>query len=141
MSPQPSYKKVAQTLMFLIILMLIGSIIALIFQYLSRSSADNYVASIYQDGILIQRIPLDQNSSSYSFDITKSNSYNSYSNTIEIRSDSIGITAANCPDKLCVKQGFIHNSLLPITCLPNHLVIQIEKESSISPEAPDVYTY
>ena len=22
--------------------------------------------------------------------------------------------------------GFIHNSLLPITCLPNHLVIQIE---------------
>ena len=109
--------------------------------YQSRTSTGNYVASIYQDGILIQRIPLDKNSPSYSFEITNSNSDSTYSNTIEIHSDSIGITAANCPDKLCVKQGFIHNSLLPITCLPNHLVILIEKESSISSEAPDVYTY
>lgn len=141
MSPQPSYKKVARALMIFIIIMFISSSIVLIFQYLSHTSSDNYVASIYQDGILIQRIPLDKNSSSYSFEVTRSNTNNSYSNTIEISSDSIGITAANCPDKLCIKQGFIHNSLLPITCLPNHLVIQIEKESSISPEVPDVYTY
>lgn len=141
MKSHPSYKKVAQTLIILIILIVISSIVSLIFLYFSSISADNYVASIYQDGTLIQRIPLDQNTPSYSFEITGNNSNTSYYNIIEIRSDSIGITDANCPDKLCVEQGFIHNSLLPITCLPNHLVIQIEKTSRISSEVPDVYTH
>ncbi len=140
MKSHPSYKKVAQTLIIIIILMIIISIVSLIYLYFSSVSSDNYVASIYQDGTLIHRIPLDSDSPSYSFEVTGSNS-TSYSNTIEVRSGSIGITDANCPDKLCVKQGFIQNSLLPITCLPNHLVIQIEKASNVTSETPDIYTH
>ena len=31
-----------------------------------------------------------------------------------------------CPDKICVQQGFLHDSRLPVTCLPNRIVITLE---------------
>ena len=51
--------------------------------------------------------------------------------------------SADCPDKLCVKQGFIDRPVLPIACLPNRLVIRLcpAKDSSASHAAPDAVTY
>ncbi len=80
-------------------------------------------AHIYQNGIEINKVNLSNINKNYQE--TFSDNSGNY-NTIEFRHNSIGIIDANCPDKLCIHMGFIHNSLLPITCLPNHLVIQIE---------------
>lgn len=46
-------------------------------------------------------------------------------NTIRVEKGRIGIIYANCPDQLCVKRGFISNSLFPNVCLPNGLAIEI----------------
>ena len=83
------------------------------------------VADIYQNGKLIQSITLSDVTKTYQFTITGENNA---SNEIEVRPGSIGIVAASCPDKLCVHQGFLTGSLLPITCLPNRVVIQVREE-------------
>ncbi len=46
-------------------------------------------------------------------------------NQISISSDGVQMTDASCPDQLCVKQGKIADSFLPIVCLPNQVQIQI----------------
>jgi len=87
------------------------------------------IADIYQDGRLLTSIPLDGSSASYRFTVTGENGC---VNEIEIRSRSIGILSADCPDKLCVHQGFIESTGLPIVCLPNKLVIQLREADSPS---------
>lgn len=102
-------------------------------------------ADIYQDGERKQSILLSTVTESYTFTIY--NNQNAF-NQIEVRPGSIGIISASCPDKLCVHQGFIHNSLLPITCLPNRLVIQLRQEEISGGNydndieiTPDIITY
>ena len=46
-------------------------------------------------------------------------------NIVEVRQGSIGIVEASCPDHLCQNMGFIDSSVMPITCLPNHLIIKV----------------
>ena len=91
------------------------------------------VADIYQEGKLIRSIPLNQVEEPYVFTITNADGG---TNTIEVRQGAIGIIAADCPDKICVHQGFIINSLTPITCLPHRLVIEIRGSAldDISPK-------
>lgn len=91
-------------------------------------------ADIYQDGILIESIDLNTVTESYRFTVTGKNNC---CNEIEVRPGSIGIISADCPDKLCVHQGFIDSDLLPITCLPNRLVIQVKQHEITS----DIFTY
>lgn len=85
------------------------------------------IADIYQNGKLIQSIPLNHVQEPYIITLTDTDGG---TNTIEVRQGAIGIIAADCPDKICVNQGFIVNSLTPITCLPHRLVIEIRGSST-----------
>ena len=118
----------------LLLLLSLGSLIFLLFP---RSEGTEYIADIYQNGVLIRSIPLYQAAEAYSFTIEGENGC---TNEIEVRSGSIGILSADCPDKICVSQGFIHNSKQPITCLPNRLVIQLRPVLDTDTE-PDIVTY
>lgn len=95
------------------------------------------IADIYQNGQLLDSISLSDLEDGYTFTVTGEKGA---VNQIEVRPGSIGIISASCPDKLCVQQGFINTSLLPVTCLPNRLVIQIRTgtEEEIT---PDIVTY
>lgn len=117
-------KKTAKILALLICLILLGSILTLVFIYFNRNTSTNasLIADIYQNGTLLESIPLNDVEKSYTLTVTGNDGC---TNIIEVRNGSIGIISADCPDKLCVKQGFIDSSLLPITCLPNRVVIQI----------------
>ena len=102
-------------------------------------SPQDYVAEIYQDGSLIYSIHLNTVQSTYILDVEGKEGGH---NRIEIRQGSIGIIWADCPDKLCVRQGFIHNASIPITCLPNSLVIRLTPTGESTPDtAPDAVTY
>ena len=102
-------------------------------------SPQDYVAEIYQDGRLIYSIPLNAAQNTYTLDVEGEAGGH---NHIEIRHGSIGITWADCPDKLCVRQGYIHNASIPITCLPNSLVIRLNPvRESVSDTIPDAVTY
>lgn len=105
------------------------------------SAAGGYVAEIYQEGRLLYSLPLSDISESRTLIIE---SAEGGINEIEIRPGSIGIISADCPDKLCVRQGFIADAKLPITCLPNRLVILLRPAPDTTdhdPVTPDIFTY
>jgi len=47
-------------------------------------------------------------------------------NYVVIEDGKVGISDADCPDKLCVKDGYISNPGEILVCLPNKVVIEIK---------------
>lgn len=126
----PNYRKNA---LILSILLGIVFILCLIFIWFfpSYEKGGNLTAFVYQDGKLLHTIHLGLVTDPY--EITVTDDTGNY-NVIQVCPGSIGIIEASCPDKLCVHMGFRESSLLPITCLPNNLVIRFESEDT-SPDA------
>ena len=114
--------KPAFLLLCLVLFLAVFSLGSLIFSF-HHSQNGSLTACIYQDGVLIERIPLSEVTEEYSFTISSpSGGYN----TICVRPDAIAVTAADCPDQICVHQGYISDGSQPIVCLPNRLIIQIQ---------------
>ena len=104
-----------------------------------QSRPGNCIADIYRNGQLIQSIPLDRVSEPYTLEIEGDNGCY---NRIEVRPGSIGVISADCPDLLCAKQGFIYTPTIPITCLPNKLVIRLRPaDHSADGSGTDAITY
>lgn len=101
-----------------------------------RDPEVSYTACIYQDGRLLQSIPLGRVSESYRLTVESADGGH---NIIEVSPGGIAIAEADCPDRLCVLQGRITDSLLPITCLPHRLVIELKPQSGT--DAPDAVAY
>lgn len=119
--------------------LLLISLTSLLLILLPRKRDAGYIADIFQNGDLIASIPLGEVQEPYHFTITGASGC---INEIEVRPESIGILSADCPDQLCVHQGFIRDSRLPITCLPNGVVILLRAPSEDDDKiTPDIFTY
>ena len=81
------------------------------------------VVSVYHRGELVETIHLDTVTTPYSFTINSGN--NGY-NVISVEQGRICVSDASCPDHVCINTGWITDGAIPIVCLPNELVIQIE---------------
>ena len=119
--------------------LLLLSTASLLYLLVEKDKSD-YAAEIFQGGVLIKCIYLNDISQAETFTIQGENGC---VNEVEVRPGSIAIISADCPDKLCVRQGFISDSKLPVTCLPNRLVIRLRpvSDSSESTAIPDAVTY
>lgn len=88
------------------------------------SSKDDLVANVYYDDEIILTVSLD-----------KDNSYKvngSLSEMIIIVQDKkIKVLESDCKDHICVNQGFIFRENQTITCLPNKILIKLEKKDSL----------
>lgn len=113
-------KKRAAILVTVILCILAVSVFTVI--YMQNTAAEGMYAYIYQNDKLIKTIDLSAVKEPYTITITAENGG---SNVLEVRQGSIGVVDASCPDHLCMNMGFISNSLMPVTCLPNHLVIRV----------------
>ena len=91
-------------------------------------------ANVYQDGVLVESINMSAVAEPYSFTVTGAAGYN----VITVESGLICVSDASCPDKLCVRQGWVGSNAIPIVCLPHRLVIRLELESSAYPEVDAV---
>ena len=117
-----------------ILLFLSLAIVAIIAQlFILRSTAENAVALIYHDGILIKSVVLADVEGAFTFSVTTADS----ENIILIESGRISMAVASCPDQICVRQGVITNGVRPIVCLPNRLKIRIINAEN---EAVDIIT-
>ncbi|MCM1193429.1 MAG: NusG domain II-containing protein [Butyrivibrio sp.] len=120
------------------ILMLL-SVVSLLCILLPQNREDGFTADIYRNGKLIASIPLDEVQEPRRFTVTGEGGC---TNEIEVRPGSIGIISADCPDRLCVHQGFISDSRLPVTCLPNRIVILLRPNTDGRDGiTPDIITY
>lgn len=115
-------KKKTMIMIAVIALLVVGSVSAIVYMKL-QASDKGMIAYIYRDNEIIKTIDLSNVTEPYKLTIE----YNENEfNVIEVRKNEIGIIEASCPDHLCVNMGFISDSLMPVTCLPNHLVIRVE---------------
>lgn len=120
LSGKQGLDKKAAIIIIIILLLLLSSTAVIL--YRSKTAKTGKYAEIYQDQKLIRVIDLTQEKEPYT--ITIEGEDGAY-NVLEIRDGSIGVADASCPDKICKNMGFLSDTTLPITCLPNHLVIQI----------------
>lgn len=83
-------------------------------------------AEIYQAGVLVRTVDLVHVDSPYSFSLEAPGGG---SNTVQVERGRIRISCADCPDRVCVDQGWIDSGAVPIVCLPHQLVIQVKGEA------------
>lgn len=112
--------KQVQWLCALLGAVVIGSVVWLL--NLPQSVA-HPVAVIMQDGVEIQRIDLTNVQMPCEWSIYDAKGGE---NVIRVEEGRIGVVSADCPDQVCVRQGYIENSVVPIACLPHKLLIEIE---------------
>ncbi len=130
-------KKTSKIALLLSVILIILCFFSILSLFLFSKQNRQYTAHIYMDGTLYESIPLYDIASSYSFTITTSDGHY---NEIIVEPGTIRISSADCPDLLCVKQGPITNNLLPITCLPHHLVIELTPDN-LAADLPDAITH
>lgn len=84
--------------------------------------AEGTVANIYLDGVCVRSVDLSAVEEGFTFDVEGP----SGTNRIAVEPGRIRVEHADCPDQICVQQGWISDSAAPIVCLPNRLVIRLE---------------
>ena len=105
-----------------ILFLLLGAVAAsAAYLLLRRESVPAPVARITRDGALLEEIDLEQVPEPYSFPLEDGRG----SNTVQVDQGRIRIAEADCPDQVCVNQGWISNGTVPIICLPHRLMIEI----------------
>jgi hypothetical protein len=137
MKKLPSNVKAAISISVVLLLLLLASLAWILWSG-SRNAEDAMVADIYQDDVLIKSIDLSKVVRTERFTISGAHGEE---NVIEVRPGEIAVISANCPEQVCVHQGFRSNGLLPITCLPNHLMIMIRPADPNAPRELDAITY
>lgn len=80
-------------------------------------------AEISVDGKLLYKIDLSKVTQSYTIKLPH--------NTVLVEHGRISMHDADCPDRLCVKQGTISSGAFPIVCLPNKVIIRINGENGV----------
>ena len=81
------------------------------------------VAVISQNGVILHEIDLTTIQKPELIHIPNSDGGE---NIVRIEAGQVCMERASCPDQVCVKQGYIKNGALPITCLPNKVIVTIQ---------------
>ncbi len=78
-------------------------------------------AVIFLDGELYTTIDLNNVEEPYTIQVGGGN-------TVRVEKGRVRMESADCPDKLCVNQGWSSSVAKPIVCLPNKVMIIVENE-------------
>ncbi len=79
-------------------------------------------AQIYVDGVLVRSVDLDAVETEERFTVEGGGGVNE----ICVQPGQIRVEEADCPDQICVLQGWISSPEdLPLVCLPHGLLIEI----------------
>lgn len=105
---------------FIILLIVISLALGIVINKLTNTSNTKYIL-IMADGQVYQKIPLVPELRDSKF-IVKSKEGYMY---VEIKDGKVRVIDSTCPDKLCIKQGWISNVGETIVCLPNRITISI----------------
>ena len=108
---------------FLILGLFVLTIILSIFIY-KKQLTDNLYVEVSIDGKIDSRFVIDKD-----VEIMLSTG-----NKLIIKDGLVSIHEANCPDKLCIKQGSISKMNESIICLPNKLIVRIVQDKKSSAE-------
>ena len=101
--------------------------------WLLSAKSSGTTAVILQDGKVLREIDLSRVTEEYRFTVETDDGG---TNEILVQPGRICVAEANCPDGVCVKQGWLSDGVMPIVCMPHKLVIEI-KDAQEALDAPD----
>lgn len=78
----------------------------------------NAVAAVWLDGEKIKEINLSDTSKNFEFSVGNC--------VFSVEAGKIRFVSSDCPDKLCVKSGYLSKNGDTAACLPNKVVVKIE---------------
>jgi len=81
----------------------------------------NPVARVTRDGAVLEEIDLAAVDEPYTLVFEDG----SGSNTVQVERGRVRVLEADCPDQICVKQGWISDGTVPIVCLPHKFMVEI----------------
>ena len=114
----------------LIGLLVIAALAGIIYPaYLLRVEGGVAQVIISVDGKVIRSVKLDGH-----HEIIRVEGADGY-DVVEIRDNKVRIVEADCPDKLCLKQGWIAWAPQQIVCLPNRVVVKIVNDRKANIDA------
>ena len=86
------------------------------------------VVEIVQDGVVLREIDLSAVTQAERFTVEWREGG---SNTVCVEPGRICVSEADCPDCICVRQGWLSDQATPIVCLPHRLVIRVKGETDV----------
>lgn len=84
-------------------------------------------AEIYVDGELLRSIDLAAVTETQTFTVETEEGIN----VIEVERGRIRVSDADCPDRVCVRSGWLSEGDIPIVCLPHGLVIRLSSGGEV----------
>lgn len=99
---------------------------------LGGDSADDggTYAVIQVDGKEYKTVPLSDHRGTDTFTIRTGSGYN----TVVVKDQAIGIVEADCPDKICIGEGFISQPGATTVCLPHKVLIEVRSSHGGEPD-------
>ncbi len=94
---------------------------AIAFWVFTRTAAGT-TAVVTLDGREVCRVDLATLTEGYTVSYTGEGGI---TNVVEFAPGGVRVREADCPDQVCVRQGWIKTGVAPIVCLPNRLTIKI----------------
>ncbi|MBE6067576.1 MAG: NusG domain II-containing protein [Clostridium lundense] len=131
--------KKGDKILFVIVIAVLLIMSAGTYAYKLAFKGKDKIAVIKADGKVVKTINLSKLKGTEKFDIKEGDHFN----TIVVEKDKISIIDADCPDKVCIKTGWISDAGESIVCLPNKLIVSIEggEASDKTPTDIDSATY
>lgn len=105
----------------ILLLLLAAAAVSAAYILLRDRGTDAPVARVTRDGVLLKEIDLGGVDAPYSLTFEDG----SGTNTVLVEKGRVCVSEADCPDQICVHQGWISDSVIPIICLPHRLMIEI----------------
>lgn len=93
---------------------------AAVFLIINNAGSGGTKAGVFRNGEIIKELSLDKDGV-YPFE--------EYGITVEVKNRSIAVTESDCPDKICVRTGFISSPRQAVVCLPKRISVRILDEN------------
>ena len=105
--------------------------VIIVFTFSGRSLASGQnIVKIYHDGKLYRTL-----------DLTKDATYDILDHmVVETKGRSVRVIESDCPEKLCIKSGWVSHPDIPIVCLPNKITIIIPSDGRKNDTEMDAIT-
>ena len=106
-------------LLFLVLALVLGTLAVV----LLRLPGQGTVVQVVQDGEVLREIDLSRVAERYTFEVTWPQGG---SNLVTVEPGRIRVSEADCPDQICVSQGWLSDQAAPIVCMPHRLIIRLK---------------
>ena len=111
-----------KTRTWIVLFSLLAVLLALLSLLLLRQRREGTTVEILLDGAVIREIDLSRVYREESFRVECPEGYN----LITVRPGAICVSEADCPDRICVRMGWLTDGAAPIVCLPHRLMIRLK---------------